>query len=111
LKAVAVDFCSAGELCRERGRRRVHAGGDGRLCDKIALIERAPGLAVLRRELREALDRHLEIAPNRECLSIGEDLRPIRVGRDQLEPPVRGKPELLRRRRQFGDEIAACMNV
>src|ERR1700675_936879 len=77
LKAVAVDFCSARELCRERGRRRIHAGGDGGLCDKIAMIERAPGLAVLRRELREAFDRRLEIAPNRECLSIGEDLRLI----------------------------------
>jgi hypothetical protein len=110
LKAVFVNRCGTGELCRESWRRRIHACGDGRLGGKIISIKRPPGLAVLRRELREALDRRLETAADGKDLPVGIDLRPIRIGRDQLEPAL-GKPELLRRRRQFGDEIAARVNI
>ena len=88
----------------------VHAGDDRRLGGEVAGVEPAPGRGVAGGELCEAPGRRLDVAADRQRAAIGEDLRPIRVGREQLEAMVR-EAQLLRRRRQLGHQIAAGMHV
>jgi hypothetical protein len=110
LEAVLVDGVLARELLGQRRRRRGHAGNDIGLRREVALIEPAPRFGVGARELRHAARRLLRVTADDEGAAVGKDLRPVGVGRDQLEP-VAGEPELLRRGCELGDEIAARVNV
>jgi hypothetical protein len=110
LEAVAIDGVLARELRGQRWRRRGHAGNDLRLRREVTPIEPAPGIGIGARELLHAARRLLNVAADGKGAAVGKDLRPVRVGRDQLKA-VAGEPELVRRGRELGDEIAARVNV
>jgi hypothetical protein len=110
LEAVAIDGVGARELLGQRWRRGGHASNNLWLRREVALIEAAPGVGIGARELLHAARRLLHVAADGESAAVGKDLRPVRVRRDQLKAVVR-EPELVRRRGELSDEIAACVYV
>ena len=107
---IAVRAVGRAELLGETLGPAVHGAHDGGLGGREARVERPPRVGVAPREPGDAGRRGLDVPADHEGAAVGKDLCPVRVRRDQLEP-VLGEPELVRRGRELGDEVAARVNV
>ena len=100
----------AGKGLGERTRRAEHGAEDFRPRRLVLAVEAQPRLGVLPREGGDAPRRRRGVAGDHELATVGEDLCPVGV-RSEEAKAVAGEAELLGRRPELGDEIAAGVDV